>query len=474
MQIKFFIITIILLCIELNARNLDSKTFNKIDNYIKAVQEKVDIPTISIGIIKENSLIYKKNYSKNNVDTKSLFYIGSLTKSFTALAIMQLVEEGKIDLNNSINKYLPWFKLKDYSNTSKITIETLLNQTSGFSTYDGLKNFDDWDNSDLALEKTIRSLKDSTLISKPSTVFHYSNVNYQILGLIIEKVSGLSYNEYLTKNIFQKLDMKNSYASLESMDINLMSQGHRVWFGKSINATFPFSKVMLPAGYIISSVEDMSKYIIAQLNNGRYKNNQVFSPSIIKQLQTPSATIEKDKTYYGYGWFINKDVEFKLSHLGIVPGYTSAMIIYPKEKFGVVVLTNTMSYTLNSTELNNLADGIDKIVHGKEITPNGNDIIIKIGYTFFIALFIVQVILLKRFFVRFNNPSKYKVILSLIFDVLIILILFFVLPHLYNLTYSGFLLFVPDMGYLMLASIIIALIGLASKIILIIKRLTLR
>lgn len=219
MQIKFILIFIIFLCFELNAKNIDTQTFNKIDNYVKKMQNQADIPTISIGVIKDNSLIYKNSYSKDkDINTKSLFYIGSLTKSFIALAIMQLVEDGKINLDDSINKYLSWFKIKDEKDVNNITIRTLLNQTSGFSTYDGLKNFDDWDSSNFALEKTIRALKDVSLISKPSTTFYYSNINYQILGLVIEKVTGLSYNQYIKENIFNKLDMKNSYASLENID----------------------------------------------------------------------------------------------------------------------------------------------------------------------------------------------------------------------------------------------------------------
>lgn len=470
MILKLILTVSIFFYFELNAQNIDSQTLNKIDNYIKNTQNKANIPIISIGIVKNHNLIYKNSYSKNaNINTKSLFYIGSLTKSFTALAIMQLVEDRKINLDDSINKYLPWFKIKDEKKINNITIRTLLNQTSGFSTYDGLKNFDDWDSSDFALEKTIRALKDISLVSEPSSTFHYSNINYQILGLVIEKVSGLSYSLYIKENIFHKLDMNNSFVSLDKINKKDMVQGHRLWFGQAIKSDFPFSKVMLPAGYIISNVEDMGNYLIAQLNNGNYKNKQIFSSSIINQMQTPSATIQKDKSYYGFGWFIDTREELYLSHLGVTPGYTSAMIIYPKEKLGLIVLTNATSYTLGNKELTNLAGGIIDIIKNKEPKSNEIDIISISAYIFFIGLMIIQLYFLYRLIKKFKTISIYKVLISIVLDVLIMILLFFIVPKLYDLTFSGFLMFVPDIGYLMLSSIIISFFGLIGKSIVLMK-----
>lgn len=470
MLIKLILTISILFCFEINAQNIDNQTLKKVDTYIENVQNKANIPAISIGIIKDDKLIYKKSYSKDKTITPaSLFYIGSLTKSFTALTIMQLVEDGKINLDDSIKKHLPWFKIKDMKSIDNITIQTLLNQTSGFSTYDGLKNSDDWDSSDYALEKTIRALENVSLVSEPSTTFHYSNINYQILGLMIEKVTNLSYKQYIKDNIFNKLNMKNSFASLDNIDKENIAQGHRLWFGQTVKSDFPFSRVILPAGYIISNVEDMSKYLIAQMDKGNYKKEQIFSSSIIKQVQTPSATIIKDKFHYGFGWFVHTNKELYLSHSGSTPGYTSAMIIYPEEKLGVVVLTNTTSYTLGSKDLNALAGGIVDIIKNKEMKNSEMHIISISAYIFFIGLLIVQLFLFRRFIKRLQKISKIKIILSLIFDILIVVSLFFIVPKMYDLTFSGFLVFVPDIGYIMLGSIIIAIVGAVGKIISTIK-----
>lgn len=452
--------------------DLNINTLTQIDEYVKKIQNNANIPNISIGIIKNDSVIYQQSYSKDNSkEQNSLFYIGSLTKSFTALAIMQLVEKGEINLNDSIKKYLPWIDVNNDIRLDKITIETLLNQTSGFSTFDGLKSFNNWDSSELALENAIRNFHNITLISNPSEQFNYSNLNYQILGLVIEKVSGLSYSQYIQQYIFDKLGMKNSFASLDFIDVNLIAQGHRLWFGHAIKSNFSFNPVMLPAGYIVSNIEDMSRYLIAQLNNGQYENRQIFALSIIEKIQMPSATVIKDKLHYGFGWFINTETESR-SHLGVVPGYTSAMIIYPKRNLGLVVLTNAMSYTLGKSELNSIADGIMDILKGNEPQESGFDFLSFIAYLFFIGLIIAQVLSIKRDLKKLSNISKYKIITSILLDIIILTILFILVPRFYDLTFSGFLLFVPDIGYLMFASIIITLAVLLCKSILLVKILT--
>ncbi|MCP4970544.1 MAG: serine hydrolase [Arcobacter sp.] len=309
----------------------------------------------------------------------------------------------------------------------------------------------------------VRTFSKVSLVSEPSSTFHYSNVNYQILGLVIEKVSGLSYSQYLQDSIFKKLDMKNSFASLNDIDEKNIIQGHRLWFGKSIKSDFPFSRVMLPAGYIISTVEDMSSYLIAHVNNGNFKDKQIFESSIIKQIQTPSATIIKDKIHYGFGWFIDTSSETYLNHLGSTPGYTSLMIIYPKEKLGVIVLTNVTSYSLGNKELNSLAGGIIDIVRNKEIKNSEIDIVSISTYLFFIGLLIVQLYLFNRFIKKLKSISKYKLIILYAFDILISISLYFIVPRIFDLTFNGFLIFVPDIGYLMMASIILSILGLIGK-----------
>ena len=465
MLIKIILAISFLFSFSLHAQSIDNETVKKIDEYVKHIQSKANIPAISIGVVQGNSLVYEKSYSKDKfISSKSLFYIGSLTKSFTALAVMQLVEEGKINLDDSIKVYLPWFKIQDEEKIDKITIRTLLNQTSGFSTYEGLKNFDDWDSSNFALEKTVRALENVSLVSEPSSTYHYSNINYQILGLVMEKLTGISYATYMKENVFEILDMKSSFASLEDVEEHEIVKGHRLFFGKAVQNDYPFSRVMLPAGYIVSNVEDMSKYLIAQMNEGSYKDKQILSPSMIKEVHKPSATVIKDKLHYSFGWFVgSSEEESYLAHLGSTPGYTSAMIIYPKDKIALIVLTNTSSYTLGTKELNTLAGGVIDIVKGKKKIESAIDIVSISAYIVLIGIFLIQLFLFKYFLREYQGMSRFKITSLLGTDMLIVIAYIFIVPRIYDVTFGVFLIFAPDIAYIMLGSIIVASLGFIVK-----------
>lgn len=202
----------------------------------------------------KDNVLFQETYGKcDNIDTP--FIIGSMSKSFTALAIMQLVEEGKIHLDSPITEYIDtseWFI--DCVNCHRITVRNLLNQTSGITTY-----------------QTFGKLKCTN--SYGSHV--YSNANYGLLGLIIEAVSGMTYEEYVTKNIFNPLGMEHSAASLEKSEENGLIDGYRNYFGifaagepdypgKITNGTW----TNVPAGYLSSSASDMGKYLQMYLNGG--------------------------------------------------------------------------------------------------------------------------------------------------------------------------------------------------------------
>lgn len=455
MILRIFIFLYIL-CFSLQANTIEQEVFKKIDKFVKYSQDKANLPAISIGIVQGDKLVYKKSYSENiNISTESLYFIGSLTKSFTALAIMQLVEQGKITLDDSVQKHLPWFEIKNKKDIKDITIKTLLNQTSGFSTYEGLKNFDNFDSDKMVLENTIRELKSVNLKTKPSTSFEYSNINYQILGLIIEKVSGKSYEEFLKKNIFNKLVMNNTYASMDNIDKDTLAKGHFLYFGQAIEKQYPFNHAMLPAGYIISNVEDMAKYLLAHIN----KEEKLLNKQSFQKLHTPSATLVKDKIHYSFGWFVDtSEQESYLNHFGSTPGYSSSMIVFPKRKLGIIVLINTTSYTLGTMQINNLAGGIIDIIDAKALKEHKADLISIGTYLLLFGLIILQLFLLNRSRKKLKTINSYKaLILPFIFDSFIVVLLYFIIPRGYNLTFNGFLMFTPDVAYMMLVSIFLAI-----------------
>lgn len=450
-------------CLSLGANEIEQDILKKIDAFVKSSQEKANLPAVSIGIVQGDKLVYKKNYSEDkNISSNSLYFIGSLTKSFTAIAIMQLVEQGKIELDSPITKYLPWFEIKNSEYKDSITIRTLLNQTSGFSTYEGLKNFDNFDSDKMVLENTIKELKDVELKYKPNTTFEYSNINYQILGLLIEKISGVPYAKFLEQNIFNKLNMNNTHASMDTIDKKNLAKGHFLYFGQAVEKQYPFNHAMLPAGYIISNVEDMAKYLLAHI----HKDEKFLTKQSFQELHTPSATLVKDKIHYSFGWFVDTSTEeVYLNHFGSTPGYSSSMIIFPKRKLGVVVLMNTTSYTLGNIQINNLAGGIIDIIDGKAKKKEQIDLISLGTYLVLFIVIALQLFLLNRLIKRLHIFSSLKsLILPVGFDIVIVGLFYFIVPLVYNLTFSGLIIFAPDVAYMMIASIAIAIISLVLKI----------
>src|SRR3989337_2657597 len=254
------------------SRTLQTETdFAAIDAYVTEQVNNLGIPGMALGVGQNGQIAHLQGFgvadsSGRAVTPQTPFYIGSVTKSFTALAVMQLVEAGKIDLDAPVQTYLPWFELADKEASAKITVRHLLNQTTGISRIDGER---DW-TSQQGLEETVRGLTTIQLTQPVGTTFQYSNLNYNIAGLIVEKVSGQSYAEYMTQHIFEPLDMRHSYASRAPALADGLSEGHHYMFGHAFVSEGPIPPAHLPSGFLIASVEDMAHYTIAQLNDGRY------------------------------------------------------------------------------------------------------------------------------------------------------------------------------------------------------------
>ena len=197
------------------SRILQGETdFAAIDAYVTEQMNNLGIPGMALGIVQDGQIVHLQGFgvadsSGRAVTPQTPFYLGSVTKSFTTLAVMQLVEAGKIDLDTPVQKYLPWFELADKEASAKITVRNLLNQTTGISTKDGNRFW----TSQQGLEETVRGLNKIQLTQPVGTTYQYSNLNYSIAGLIVEKVSGQSYADYVTQHIFEPLDMRHSYAS---------------------------------------------------------------------------------------------------------------------------------------------------------------------------------------------------------------------------------------------------------------------
>ena len=191
------------------ARQADTD-FSAVDAYVESQMKDLHIPGMALGIVQGDQVAYVHGYGeagpgKRLVTPQTPFMIGSVSKSFTALAVMQLVEAGKIDLDAPVQTYLPWFRVADAGASAQITVRHLLNQNSGLSRESGLEEETASDLSDEAIESGVRRLADDELSRAPGTTFEYSNVNFNILGLIVQTLSGQSYESYIQEHVFDPL-----------------------------------------------------------------------------------------------------------------------------------------------------------------------------------------------------------------------------------------------------------------------------
>ncbi|MEZ2737417.1 serine hydrolase domain-containing protein, partial [Aneurinibacillus aneurinilyticus] len=215
---------------EVNAKSVFNGS--KVDQYMEKAMERLGIPGASIGIIKGDKIIYLKGYGVAGSDQvpvtpQTPFVLGSTSKSITALATMQLVDEGKVKLDAPVQTYLPWFRLADEEVSAKITVKDLLHQTSGISTYEGRATLV---SDDIPIDDFIRMMKNVPLAQPVGSMYQYSNLNYDILGGIIQKASQQPYGDYVKEHIFKPLNMRHSTAYVEEAEEYGLATGHQTIF----------------------------------------------------------------------------------------------------------------------------------------------------------------------------------------------------------------------------------------------------
>ena len=243
------------------------------------------------------------------VTARTPFVIGSTSKSFTALAVMQLVDEGVVDLDAPVRRYIPELRLANGQATDSITVRHLLQQTSGLPAVAGgpvLASAEDGSTAD-----AVRELVGVELSGAPGTRWQYANANYVLAGLVVERASGLPYPDYLQRRIFQPLGMTGSFAAIEPARNAGLARGHRFWFGLPVASGPVFRPGLLAAGYLISTTEDLGRYLRMYLQNGRAADGaRIVSAQGLQTMLAPGPDAQLGPwadgppTRYAMGWFV--------------------------------------------------------------------------------------------------------------------------------------------------------------------------
>lgn len=347
----------------------------QIDAFVAGEVQANRIPGLALGLVHGDQIVELRGFGTSDqaghpVTPRTLFLVGSVTKSFTALAIMQLVEAGKVDLDAPVQRYLPWSRVADASASALITVRELLNHTSG------LPNNPDVEDrvvltgdTHTTLEQLVRGLSMVPLDRPVGSSFEYANTNYCTLGLIIQVVSGESYGAYVQEHVFAPLQMRHTYASAQDDQQASLAQGYKWFFGIPTVSDTPIYPSFVPAGFIASNVEDMSHYLIAQLNAGRYADTTVLSASGIVTMHTPIVAVRQlgPGTSYGMGWFIGPvGGVLALYHGGDAHNYHSDMILEPQTGWGAIMLVNADSFLADTVAFDRLQTGLARLLAGRE------------------------------------------------------------------------------------------------------------
>ena len=335
---------------------LDETTVAEIERLIEQTMAENQIPGFAIGIVMDGEVVYLKGFGLAEVDTdqtmtpETLIPVASLSKQFTAAAIMQLFEEGKISLDAPVTDYLPYFKMADPRHAD-MAIRQLLSHTSGMPQISQREyGYDSRDPGVGARETHVRELAEFNLDAAPGETWAYSNLGYNVLGEVIAKISGETYEEYVQRHILAPLGMDSSTFILGEIDFNSLARGHYPDEAGNVMMTedFPYTRAYAPAAGLVTNLTDLMRWASALSNYGELAGVRILKASSCDEMWSRVTTLGWGGLFedYGLGWILAESDGHRLVwHLGTNPGYQANVIVAPDEGIGIVTLDNFLSMT---------------------------------------------------------------------------------------------------------------------------------
>lgn len=356
--------TLIVLVFQLRANAAQPTLEVKIDRFITHQITTQHIPGLSLAITHKNQVMYVKGYDKANaqqpVTPQTQFPIASLSKSFTAIAVLKLVEAGQIDLDAPVKQYLPNFTLVDTQTADQITIRHLLNHTSGLSDFGFSEAFLSQPTTNA---ERVDSLHSARPVAEPGTEFHYFNPNYDVLAQVVEVVSGQEFGQYLRSHIFTPLQMSQTFYATTMAEA--LQRGDRMATGHLMAFATPFAVQEL-SGYlggnagVISTAEDMAKYLILHTNEERFEDKQLLTSDSMALMHTPPPQL---KSPYAMGWFVTTENGRKIfQHNGILSTFYTDVAILPNEKYSIALLYSISASPLIAFALPQIKAGLIQLL----------------------------------------------------------------------------------------------------------------
>jgi len=438
----------------------------QLTNAIHKLIKKYKTPDCAILVTRNGSIIFQ--FDNNLRNQNKNYYIGSCSKSFTALALLKLVDAGKVALDTPIKNYLPWFRLKDSNQSKKISVRHLLNQTSGFKTADGFFDFVTSDQS-LYESKLAAWLQYRELKWPPGTAFNYCNLNYTLAGLIISHISHETYSSFLEKNIFSKIGMTRTYASSQESKSGDLVPGYQ---NISNLFTYPkrivYSDFKVPEGYINSNTSDLALYLQCVQDSCKTHNgDRLLSANSYRLLTTPL------KDGYAMGWMGNHiryieafDRKYRLSfiyHTGAVENYNAVLAIYPDHKTNIIVLSNISSLEFSLEAMKTILVAMN---NGSYASGSSTEYLVR--NTFIVVFVMLTAGLLynihqwKKYNFKIGVTSRLSALIRLFTGLLLSIAPLFIIPQVNNISINNLADYFPDFAY---GLIVLSCMGIINSLI---------
>ncbi len=352
-----------------------------LDQFITQAMKDWKVPGLALAVVQGDKVALLKAYGYRDVEKqspvtpKTLFAIGSITKSFTVTMLGMEMAEGKVDWDKPVREFLPAFKLNDPVVTEQITMRDLVTHRSGLPRHDLV-----WYTSDFSREDLIRRLRYLEASKPLRSTFQYNNLMFMTAGYIAGLLDGMSWEDAVSQRVLKPLGMTGTnFSILDTQNSPDFAQPYRK--GRDLKAEvkrIPFDQqcsnrcAIGPAGEINSNVEDMSKYMLFHMNRGRFGGKQLLSENNAVQMQIPQMVIQGAPSYpevgtqsYGMGFIVASYRGHKMvEHGGAIDGFTAELAFLPADRIGVVVLTNLDGNPLPTIVARNVFDrllGLDQI-----------------------------------------------------------------------------------------------------------------
>ena len=324
-----------------------------IDRTVREFMARTHATGMAVGVLKDGKVLYRATLgvldsrTDTPVSANTMFHLASLGKPFVATAVMQLRERGMLDIERPVTAYLPYFTLAD-ERSRGITIRQLLSHTSGMP---DVVDYG-WTNpevDDLALERYVRSLASARLLQSQNATYAYSNMGYDVLGAVVSRVSGQTFERYVAASVFRPLDMRSSTFLLAEVPPAKRAWPHTADSAGRVTRleVFPYNRAHAPSSTLYSNLEEMLRWLSAQLEPTRLQERRVLTTRSTSDMRARTAQFVGDSTsriqaWSGLGWStLIIDSTMVVGHGGHDPGFMSVVGFIPSRNCAVVVMTNT-------------------------------------------------------------------------------------------------------------------------------------